>query len=92
MKSNFNAHVTLIADTADYSASSAMQTHTQEAYKVHAVASTLSLCVAFPPSVVCLCDCDQEPCVYGLGLFGHWQSWPCLLFDAYMKEWQGPSM
>ena len=22
--------------------------------------------------VVWLHDCDQEPCVYGLGLFGHW--------------------
>ena len=38
---------------------------------VRAVASSLSLCVANPPSVVWLRDCDQEPCVYGLGLFGH---------------------
>ena len=26
-------------------------------------------------------DCDQEPCVYGLGLFGHWHSWSCVLID-----------
>ena len=24
-------------------------------------------------------DCDQEPCVYGLGLFGHWHSLSCVL-------------
>ena len=32
-------------------------------YDVRAVASSLSLCVANPPSVVWLRDCDQEPCV-----------------------------
>ena len=41
---------------------------------VHAVASSLSLCVANPASFVWLRDCDQEPCVHGLGLFGHWHS------------------
>ena len=29
-----------------------------------------------------LCDCDQEPYVYGLGLFGHWHSWSCVLTDS----------
>ena len=32
--------------------------------------------------VVGLRDCDQEPCVYGLGLFGQWYSWSCLLIDG----------
>ena len=48
---------------------------------VHAVASSLSLCVVNPPSVVWLRDCDQEPCVCGLGLFGHWHCWSCVLID-----------
>ena len=48
---------------------------------MHAVASSLSLCVANPPSVVWLRDCDQEPCVCGLGLFGHWHCWSCVLID-----------
>jgi len=26
---------------------------------------------------------DQEPCVYGLGLFGHWHSWSCVLIDGF---------
>jgi len=30
---------------------------------------------------VWLRDCDQEPCVYGLGVFGHWHSWSCVLID-----------
>ena len=25
--------------------------------------------------------CDQEPCVCGLGLFGHWHCWSCVLID-----------
>ena len=34
---------------------------------VHAVASSLSLCVANPrPLIVWLRDCDQDPCLYGL--------------------------
>ena len=41
-----------------------------------------SVCVwTSPPSVVWLRDCDQEPCVVGLGLFGHWHSWSCVLID-----------
>ena len=52
-----------------------------------AVASSLSLCVANPPSVVWLLDCDQEPSVYGLGLFGHWHSWSCALVDLIDCVW-----
>ena len=52
---------------------------------MHAVASSLSLCVANPPSVVWLRDCDQEPCVCGLGLFGHWHCWSCVLIDIRNK-------
>ena len=54
---------------------------------VHAVASSLSLCVANPPSVVWLHVCDQEPCLYGVGLFGHWRSWSCILIDGWMDGW-----
>jgi len=50
--------------------------------------SSLSLCVARPPLVVWLCDSDQEPCVYGLGCFGHWHSWSCILIDYVARsEW-----
>ena len=26
--------------------------------------------------------CDQEPCVCGLGLFGHWHCWSCVLIEV----------
>jgi len=43
----------------------------------------VSACVlARPPSVVWLCDCDQEPCVDGLGLFGRWHNLSCVLTDS----------
>ena len=53
---------------------------------MHAIASSLSLCVASPPLVVWLRDYDQEPCVYGLGLFGHWHSWSCVLIGSGVQE------
>ena len=35
-----------------------------------------------PPSLAAgLCNCDQESCVHGLGLFGHCHSWSCVLID-----------
>ena len=43
---------------------------------VHAVASSLSLCVAVHHRLCCLWS--SEPWVDGLGLFGHWHSWPCI--------------
>ena len=33
------------------------------------------------PLVVWLRDFDQEPCVYGVGLVGHWHCCFCVLTD-----------
>ena len=37
-----------------------------------------------PPWILWLRACDQELCVYGLGLFGHWHSWSCVLIDYFI--------
>ena len=54
---------------------------------IHSITCGLSSCAGKPTidSVVWLRDCDQEPCVYGLGLFGHWHSWSCVLIESLIE-------
>ena len=43
--------------------------------------SSLSLCVG-KSTIGCVArDCDQERCIDGLGWFGHWHSWSCVLIE-----------
>jgi len=46
---------------------------------VHAVASSLSLCVARPPLVVCFVVVIRS--LVFMALFGHWHSWSHVLID-----------
>jgi len=62
----------------------------------HVTHSYCELSAIADPSSVGLClgksmsdcassvDCDQEPCIDGLGLFGHSHSWSCVLLDCWI--------